>query len=114
MSSPKKADQPGLFDPRERVSEADVIRYALGDFQDRGFELVGRELALDRLLGAFKRAYVAFDIMDLNDDVVASALIDMGAKVDRVPEFVAKHPYRVTVSEDLAEESLAYFSSFKE
>ena len=106
--------QQGLFDPRTSVSASDVLRYALGDFQKRGFELANRELALDRLLGALKRAYAAFDILPLNDEVVAAELEGLGTKVDELPGFVAKHPYRITVPEELAEESLEYFCSFSE
>lgn len=86
----------------------------MGDFQDRGFELAGRELALDRLLGALKRAYTAFDIVPLKDSAVAETLEGLGTKVIRLPRFVAKHPYRITVPQDLADESLDYFCSFKE
>ena len=106
--------QPGLFDPKGGFGAAEVLRYALGDFQDRGFELEGRELALDRLLGALHRSYVAFDVVALDDETVASTLADLGAEVKKLPGFVAKHPFRVTVNRDLALESLEYFRSFKE
>lgn len=106
--------QPGLFDPKTSFEAADVIKYAMGDFQDRGFELAGRELALDRLLGALKRAYSAFDIVPLKDSSVAETLEALGTKVNQLPGFVAKHPYRITVPQELADESLEYFCSFKE
>ena len=106
--------QPGLFDPKTSFEAADVLKYAMGDFQDRGFELAERELALDRLLGALNRAYTAFDIVPLNDETVAATLRGLGAKVDKLPGFVAKHPFRVTVSRKLAEESSEYFALFKE
>ncbi|NNE68259.1 MAG: hypothetical protein HKN33_16970 [Pyrinomonadaceae bacterium] len=108
------ATQRGLFDPASDVKAEDVVMYALGDFQDRGFELAGRELALDRLLGALSRAYMAFDIVPLNDEAVAGILQRLEAKVEELPQFVAKHPFRVTVPKDLAEKSLRYFSTFKE
>ncbi len=113
----KKIDntgQPGLFDPSQGIETSDVLKYALGDFADRGFELAGRELALDRLLGALKRAYVAFDVLPLSDSVIADALRDIGAEVVEIPGFVAKHPYRFTVNEEIAETSLKYFLSYKE
>ena len=106
--------QPGLFDPETSFDAADVLRYAMGDFQDRGFELAGRELALDRLLGALNRAYKAFDIAPLEDAAVAETLRVMGAKVETLPGFVAKHPFRITVSLEIANESLEYFCLFKE
>lgn len=110
----KKTDQPGLFDPKKSFDARDIVLYALGDFQDRGFLLEGRELALDRLLGALKRAYTAFDVVALNDEHVASVLGELGAEVSKLPGFVAKHPFRITVSSELAVESLEYFRSFKE
>lgn len=106
--------QPGLFDPKTSFNASDVLKHALGDFQDRGFELAGRELALDRLLGALKRAFDVFDIDPMPDETIAETLTQLGAKVERVPGFVAKHPFRVTVSEELAKESLAYFGQSKE
>lgn len=113
-SNEEKGAQPGLFDPKSSFDAIDVLKYALGDFQDRGFDLAGRELALDRLLGALKRAYIAFDIVPLKDDAVAETLRTLGAHVDQLPGFVAKHPYRVTVPAALAEECLSYFCSLKE
>ncbi len=111
---PNNTGQPGLFDPSQSIETTDVLKYALGDFADRGFELAGRELALDRMLGALKRAYLAFDVLPLADDVVAESLRNLGANVIEVPGFVAKHPYRFTVDADLVETSLEYFRSFKE
>lgn len=109
-----KRAQPGLFDPKEDLDAADVVRYALGDFQDRGFALAGRELALDRLLGALHRSYAAFDVIALDDEAVASQLRDLGATVTKLHGFVAKHPFRVIVHQELAAESLEYYRSFNE
>ncbi len=105
--------QPGLFDPQTSFEASDVLKHALGDFQDRGFELEGRELALDRLLGALKRAFEAFDITPWTDEAVAETLKHLGADVKEVPAFVAKHPFRITVSEELARESLEYYRRLK-
>ncbi len=114
MTEREPDNQPGLFDPKESFDARNVLLYALGDFQDRGFVLEGRVLALDRLLGALQRAYEAFDIARLEDDAVAETLAGLGAKVTKLPGFVAKHPFRVCVERDLAVESLRYFRSFKE
>jgi hypothetical protein len=74
----------------------------LGDFQSRKKVLADRELALDRLRGAFKRAAEKFGINELSDERIAETLEKLNAKVIKVPSFVAKHPFRVTVSNDLA------------
>ena len=106
--------QPGLFDPKTSINAEDVLMYALGDFQERGFELAGREIALDRLLGALKRAFLAFDILPLSDQAIADTLRTMGADVIELPQFVAKHPFRVKVPEELGKQCREYFISFKE
>ena len=47
-------NQPTLFESNlESAQTEEILLFALGDFQQRGFDLVDRELALDRLLGAF-------------------------------------------------------------
>lgn len=107
---PIEQQQPGLFDPVEDgVGRRELVFYALGDFQTRGFELAGRKMALDRLLGAFRRAYAQFEIEAFEDDDLAQCLKSAGARVSKVPSYVAKHPYRVVVPADLAERSLRYF-----
>ncbi len=96
-------DQPTLFEPKTPNPEIEkVLLYALGDFQSRGKVLADRELALDRLRGAFKRATDKFGIAQLSDEQIAETLEKLGAKIVKVPSFVAKHPFRVTVSNDLA------------
>lgn len=77
--------------------------YALGEFQARGKVLANRELALDRLRGAFKRAAEKFGLAEMPDEKISDGLIKLGAKVRRVPNFVAKHPFRVTIESELAE-----------
>lgn len=102
--------QPGLFESSaEDVRIDEVVRFALGDFQSRGLELAGRRLALDRLLGAFRRAFEEFDIAPVADEELASAMKKAGVLVEEVPGYVAKHPYRVTVPKTLAAESLEFY-----
>jgi hypothetical protein len=104
-------EQPGLFDAGAgNVRIEEVVRYALGDFQSRGLDLAGRKLALDRLLGAFKRSFERFGIEPLNDAELAEALSNAGALVEEVPGYVAKHPYRVTVPASLADAGLELFN----
>ena len=105
-------DQPTLFDSRtDSAPEIERLTlYALGEFQSRGLRLADRQLALDRLRGAFKRATEKFGVAELTDKQIAENLESLGAKVVEVPSFVAKHPFRVTVSSDLAERARQFFS----
>ena len=89
----------------------DVLLYALGDFQSRGKVLANRELALDRLRGAFKRAAEKFNLDELSDEEIAKGLEKIGSKVVRVPNFVAKHPFRVTVYPSLAGRAFEFFKA---
>ena len=100
----RQTNQPTLFDSAaENVEIERVLLYALGEFQARGKVLAERELALDRLRGAFKRAAEKFGLAELNDEKISESLIKLNAKVRRVPSFVAKHPFRVTIQTELAE-----------
>ncbi|MBA2621746.1 MAG: hypothetical protein H0U87_11155 [Acidobacteria bacterium] len=102
--------QPNLFDINARsVQSETVILYALGEFQARGKVLAERELALDRLRGAFKRAAEKYDAAEFSDEKIAETLEKMGAKIIRVPSFVAKHPFRVTVQSELAEKAGEFY-----
>lgn len=97
--------QPTFFDKDEGGEGADAERlvlYALGDFQARGLVLAERDLPLDRLRGALRRASEAFGVEELNDETAAATFAALGARVRRVPTFVAKHPFRVVVPEALA------------
>ncbi len=108
--------QPTFFDrkPNEGAAEAGrVVLYALGDFQARGKLLSGRELPLDRLRGALRRAAQALDAEELDDEQAVAALGALGAQVRRVPTFVAKHPFRVTVPAELAERALTLLRESK-
>ena len=99
-------NQPTLFPENTKSEEIEkILLYALGEFQSRGKVLAERELALDRLRGAFKRASEKFAVEEFSDEKIAENLGKLGAKVIKVPIFVAKHPFRVTVSKDLAEKS---------
>jgi hypothetical protein len=100
--------QPTLFEKRSGQGAIDpeqVVLYALGEFQARGLVLAERDLPLDRLRGAFRRASEAHGIEGLSDQDVVAALKALGAEVRQVPSFVAKHPFRVIVPVELAERS---------
>ena len=103
-------NQPTLFEtvPENRQIE-EVLLYALGDFQSRKKVLAMRELALDRLRGAVKRACERFAIAELSDEQIAENLEKLGAKVVKLPSFVAKHPFRVTVSSKAAERAAIFY-----
>jgi hypothetical protein len=88
---------------QEAVDAGRMILFALGDFQARGKVLAERDLPLDRLRGAFKRAAEAHGVKELPDEAVVRTLRTLGAEVREVPPFVAKHPYRVIVPIKLAE-----------
>lgn len=97
--------QPTFFDKGAGDDGPDPERlalYALGDFQARGKVLAERELPLDRLRGALRRAAENFGSPELADEAAAAAFESLGARVRRVPTFFAKHPFRVTVPEGLA------------
>ncbi len=103
-------EQPNLFQTEGENSEIEkVLLYALGDFQSRGMQLAGRELPLDRLLGAFKRAAEKFGVQEFSDEQIAENLEKLGAKIVQVPNYVAKHPFRVTVFESLAVSSKNFY-----
>ena len=109
--------QPTLFEKRSGEGAVDasrVVLYALGDFQARGLALAGRELPLDRLRGALRRAAEALGVEELEDEQSAAALSSLGATVRRVPTFFAKHPFRVVVREELAERARLFVQESKE
>jgi hypothetical protein len=103
--------QPTFFEKAQSESAAgaeSVVLYALGDFQARGKVLAGRDLPLDRLRGALRRAADTFGVAELGDEQAVAVLGSLGARVRRVPAFVAKHPYRVIVPEELAARALDF------
>jgi len=98
--------QPTLFDRRTERGPVDyeqVVLYALGDFQARGKVLAERDLPLDRLRGALRRASEVHGIDELSDEAAVSTFRALGAEIRQVPPFVAKHPFRVIVPTPLAE-----------
>lgn len=102
--------QPTLFDENAKTIEVEkIVLYALGDFQSRKKVLADRELALDRLRGAFKRAVERFGAGEMADEDLVAVLERLGAKITEVPSFVAKHPYRVTVPRELADQAAAAY-----
>ncbi|MBA3634710.1 MAG: hypothetical protein H0W58_18170 [Acidobacteria bacterium] len=109
----KNDRQPNLFDDKTIETEK-ILLYALGEFQSRGKILAERELALDRLRGAFKRAAEKFGVDLFSDEEIAKSLENLDAKVKRVQNFVAKHPFRVTIQTDLAERAKQIYQEFGE
>jgi hypothetical protein len=104
--------QPTFFDKAsetDRASDEQIVLRALGDFQARGKVLAERDLPLDRLRGALKRAADALDVDELTDERAVAALTKLGADVRKVPSFVAKHPFRVTVPKELAARALSAY-----
>ncbi len=98
-------EQPTLFSEhanRNAVTGEQLALSALGEFQARGKALVDRELPLDRLRGALRRAAETLGVAELSDDEAAAVFEALGAQVRRVPPYVAKHPFRVTVPARLA------------
>lgn len=107
-----RMNQPTLFEEHAENGQIEqILLYALGDFQSRGMELVERELPLDRLLGAFKRAAEHFNTAELSDEQIAEGLEKLGANVKKVPSFVAKHPFRVTVQVELAKKAEEFYQT---
>lgn len=97
--------QPTLFDRHSNKNAVDderLVLYALGNFQARGKVLAERDLPLDRLRGALRRASEAFGIEELEDERAVAVLSALGAQVLRRHSFAAKHPYHVTVPSELA------------
>jgi hypothetical protein len=108
-------NQPTLFEEKTKNAQIEqILLYALGEFQARGKILADRELALDRLRGAFKRACEKFGIAELSDEKIAENLEKLDAKIKKVPSFVAKHPFRVTVSQNTAEMAKQFYRASME
>ncbi len=111
--------QPTLFEGQNEqrgTSAADyehVVSFALGEFQARGKVLAERDLPLDRLRGALKRAAESFGVEEIDDENASVVLNRLGAQVRRVPSFVAKHPFRVIVPVELAERSRQFYQEAK-
>ncbi len=105
-------EQPNLFEADTDAPEIEkILLFALGEFQARGKVLADRKLALDRLRGAFKRACEKFGADELPDNKIAAGLEKLGASVKEVPNFVAKHPFRVTANKDLSARAKEFYES---
>ncbi len=105
-------EQPTLFIERTNKGAAtgeQLALSALGEFQARGKALVDRELPLDRLRGALRRAAETLDVAELSDEAAAAVLDALGAQVRRVPPFVAKHPFRIIVPALLAARAREFY-----
>ena len=115
MTSERIIEQPNLFEQQNESAEIEkILLFALGEFQSRGKLLANRELPLDRLRGAFKRASEKFGAEEFSDEIIAKELEKLGAKIVKVPIFVAKHPFRVTIFEMLADQSAELYKSESE
>jgi hypothetical protein len=104
--------QTELFAEKETTDTSDfdrIVLYALADFQLRGKMLAERELPLDRLRGALRRAADAFGVAELSDEDAVAAIETLGGRVRRVPPYVAKHPFRVTVPAEVAERAKQFY-----
>ena len=99
----------GAGDDSKAPDTESIVLHALGEFQARGKVLADRDLPLDRLRGALRRACDARGVPLLTDEQAAAAFGELGAQVRRVASFVAKHPFRVTVPPELAARARAFF-----
>ena len=99
----------GAGDDGKAPDTESIVLHALGEFQARGKVLADRELPLDRLRGALRRACDARGVSLLDDEQAAAAFSELGAHVRRVASFVAKHPFRVTVPPALAARAREFF-----
>lgn len=107
----KMTKQLNLFEAEGITEIEKVLLYALGDFQSRGLTLAERELPLDRLRGAFKRAAQNFGLEEFPDEKLAENLGKLGAKIVEVPSYVAKHPFRITISTNLAAKAKEFYQN---
>jgi len=99
----------GAGDDGKAPDTESIVLHALGEFQARGKVLAGRDLPLDRLRGALRRACDARGVPLLDDEQAAAAFTELGAHVRRVASFVAKHPFRITVPPELAARAREFF-----
>ena len=105
--------QTPLFDAEKTADGVDaerVVLYALGDFQARGLALAGRDLPLDRLRGALRRAAEAFGVDELEDEQAAATLEykfkflgAVAARGERFYLFARLDPYEQTEERKKAE-----------
>ncbi len=93
----------------DAIAPERIVLYAFGEFQARGKALAERELPLDRLRGALRRAAETFGVAELSDETAVATIQRLGASVRRVPPYVAKHPFRVIVPPHMAEQSRRFY-----
>lgn len=111
------ANQPVLFSEMRIFSGSDLskseaetlVLFALGDFKSRGKKLTDRTLPLDRLRGALRRSAQHHKTKEMTDGRVIAILRQLGAQITRLPAYVAKHPYHVSVSHALADRASAFY-----
>ena len=104
--------QPKLFEKTDEIVDLEtVILYALGDFQSRGKVLADRELAFDRLRGAFLRAFAKFGLQEPTEETIVETLKLLGAKITQIPPYVAKRPYRIEASQQTASSAKRLFQT---
>jgi hypothetical protein len=109
--------QPTLFDRQSKQSAVDderLVLYALGNFQARGKVLAERDLPLDRLRGALRRASETFGVEQLTDEHAVAVFAALGAQVQRRHSFAAKHPYHIIVPTALAERAGRVYEEMQE
>lgn len=105
----KQTELFGGNETTDAVQPDRVVLYALADFQLRGKTLAERDLPLDRLRGALRRAADALGVAELSDEDAVAAIQMLGGRVRRVPPYVAKHPFRVTVPAEVAERAKQFY-----
>lgn len=103
--------QPKLFEKSPETVELEtMILYALGDFQSRGKVLADRELAFDRLRGAFLRAFAKFGVPEVSEEEIVRSLKSLGAAITEIPNFAAKRPYRIVIPFEVADDARIRFA----
>jgi hypothetical protein len=107
--------QPKLFEKLDEVVDLEtVILYALGDFQSRGKVLADRELAFDRLRGAFLRAFSKFGIPEPPEQTIVETLKCLGAVVIEIQPYIAKRPYRIATPLKIAAKASHLFQTLND
>jgi len=106
--------QPKLFEKTtETIDLETVLLYALGGCRIIEKKLIDRELAFDRLRGAFLRGFQKFGIPEMSEEQIVQALKNLGAIVSEVPKFVAKRPFRITIGSGTASEAVNVFRTLQ-
>lgn len=107
----KMSPQPTLFESvNPGVTVETIVLFALGDFLARGHQLSGRWLPFDRLRGAFNRASDKLGYDQVRVEEILTQLKQLGAEVIEMPDFMAKWPYRIRVSDQIADRAAKVFT----